>query len=382
MNLSRLVSLLGDPVADPFPVDWPAVEAWLGTPLPTDYKDLGSSFGPWYVGDWVWVEVPCADGEWHPGYTRWLPEATRAVRIRARESSVPVPALRPERGGLLAWAHTRESQVIFWDTSAEANPDEWPVVVYVDLGPVSDPWRHTGLTTLDFLAKVVSDGIPLNEFRSLGPLAPTATRTKYRLDAMPWSAPEPDDRTPEESASRRRALSEGSGLEAIRVLVPPPTDALVDERVWDEVTRQLGTRLPSDYVDLMNAYGGGAWVRDELRFPEPSDLIAFATEAADAYRELRAQFPEQFPLAVWPEPGGFLAIADTADGDYIGWLTVGNPDEWPVIVWPRHDEQKPPLAAGIVAMLLDMLRGAPVGSYPHLDVDDDPLDWATFQQFD
>jgi hypothetical protein len=35
---------------------------------------------------------------------------------------------------------------------------------------------------------------------------------------------------------------------------------------------------------------------------------------------------------VWPEPGGFLPVADTAHGDYLGWLTEGDdPDSWPLI---------------------------------------------------
>lgn len=376
VDLSELIALLGDPSPEPFPVDWPSVETWLDCPLPAAYKEIGSTFGPWYVGDWLWVEVPCADQEGRPGFTTWLRDTTRLVRIRAREDGVDIPALYPQESGLLAWGHTRGTEVVFWDTAASPHPDDWPVVVYVNLGPLQDPWRHTGLTTIDFLARVLT-GIPVNEYRALGPLPRSACRTLYRTDARAWTPPEPEIAAAADQERRRRALTEGSGHQALQALVQPPPKPPLDQSTWEALFDLLGTRLPVDYVHLMGAYGGGEWGGD-LRFPPATHLSEFSEEAADAYRQLRDEFPEDFPLPVWPEPGGFLAFAHSVDGDYIGWLTAGDPDTWPVIVWPRHQEQGPPLETGVVDVLLAVLRGQPVAGFATLDPDDDPLEFATF----
>ena len=144
---------------------------------------------------------------------------------------------------------------------------------------------------------------------------------------------------------------------------------------------RLGTTLPVEYVDLVNTYGGGMW-GGELWFPPPGGLFELADEAASAYRQLRAEFPEHYPLRVWPEPGGFLAFASSANGDYVGWLTLGDPDSWPVIVWPRDEDQGPALGTGLVDTLVAILRGQAVSGLATLDVDDDPLDFATFTPSD
>ncbi|WP_018220958.1 hypothetical protein [Salinispora pacifica] len=44
-------------------------------------------------------------------------------------------------------------------------------------------------------------------------------------------------------------------------------------------------------------------------------------------------------LPVWPEPGGFLPFANSIDSDELGWLTEGNPDEWPLIIFELWDDE-------------------------------------------
>jgi hypothetical protein len=75
-----------------------------------------------------------------------------------------------------------------------------------------------------------------------------------------------------------------------------------------------------------------------------------------------------------------LPFADSIDGDVFGWLTLGEPDDWPVIVYPRHEDQGPPLPEGLVDTLLAWLRAQPVSSvFEQLDEADDPLEYATFE---
>ncbi|MDX6240418.1 MAG: hypothetical protein QOG10_5238 [Kribbellaceae bacterium] len=79
----------------------------------------------------------------------------------------------------------------------------------------------------------------------------------------------------------------------------------------------------------MDTYGAGCW-SEWLTFVTPlrtngRGFADHANEVLDGYRDLRAQYPEFQPLAVWPEPGGFLPFANSVDGDVLGWLTQGPP---------------------------------------------------------
>jgi hypothetical protein len=134
----------------------------------------------------------------------------------------------------------------------------------------------------------------------------------------------------------------------------------------------LGTRLPADYVALISHVGAGLlgcreWLglADPFQSGRPDGLLACATDAGDAYRCLRdgppefhgLGFPDDYPRAAWPEPGGFLACASTRDGDYLGWLTVGGPEQWPVMVWPQQADGDTLIDLPLTEVLLRWLHG-------------------------
>lgn len=370
------------PGAGALPIDWAAVESWLELRLPADYKNLASAYGPLDIGGYVWMHVPCV-GKGRFDYGTWLAETHRHCRIG---SGAERPAFHPAPGGLLAWGMTRSAGYLFWDTSGSEDPDLWPVVLFDQdaANDEQDPWHRFDRPFTEVLSALTTTGLP-----PLQPLPPIARRTAFLLDPEPWTPPSPPQ---VEDPARRTALTVGSGLEALRQLVPPPADPYLGDGDWDELFGELGSRLPAEYVRLMETYGTGIW-SSWLRFvpplrtdrPVPSahgfhGLLRHATWINDIYRELRAEHPEFQPLAVWPEPGGFFAFADSIDGDAIGWLTIGDPDDWPVIIYPRHYDQGPPLATNLVDTLLEWLRGreAPE-SFVSLDRDDDPLEFATFK---
>ncbi|MCQ4203163.1 hypothetical protein ACFW5W_02195 [Streptomyces sp. NPDC058783] len=139
----------------------------------------------------------------------------------------------------------------------------------------------------------------------------------------------------------------------------------------------------------MERYGAGSWC-GWLRFITPLDddqyaLAPWAEWYADTYQEQRAEFPEYHPLAVHPEPGGFLPFADSVDGDQLCWLTEGaTPDDWPLIVVPRHADQGPPLDTDLTTTLLEWLRGRfATEGLPLLGRrDENPLDYIDFEPYD
>ncbi|SFB87725.1 hypothetical protein SAMN05421773_101352 [Streptomyces aidingensis] len=370
-------------------VDWERVERWLGVRLPGDYKALADAWGPADFGGHLWLHVPCRQ-EGRFDYGEWLRSTHRMCRILSRESGAcRVPEFRPAEGGLLAWGTTRAAEELFWDTSA-ADPDRWTVTVFRRdaLYREGNPWWETGLTLSEFLAAVVRGPVrPADGGEGFGPLPAVVARNRALTGPGPWTPP--PRRVPLSPELRRFALETGTGTAALRVLVPPPPDRpRPGEPAWPEVSERLGTGLPREYAELMELYGAGEW-GGWLRFYDPLDgggsgLVARSRADAQVYRELRAEFPEECPLPVWPEPGGLLSFADSADGDVLGWLTEGEPDSWPLVVWPRHAGQGPPLhGMTLTGMLLSWLRGeGRIPGLPALDEDDDPLEFAVFRPWE
>lgn len=201
-----------------------------------------------------------------------------------------------------------------------------------------------------------------------------------------WNPPTPRrEAIPE--AQRRSALTDGTGLEALRLLVPPPETPYLGDGTWERLFDELGTQLPAEYVTLTDCYGAGCW-SNWLRFVTPLStgarrFTSYASEVLDGYRSLREEFPEDFPLPVWPESGGFLPFANSIDGDELGWMTEGNPDEWPLIVYPRHADQGPPMPGNLTETLLEWLRGRfTTEGLPGYDELDDPLEFIDFTPWD
>lgn len=384
MYESRFAELFGPPPpSPPVPIDWAVTESRLGLRLPADYKAIASAYGPVDIGDRIWLHIPCTQPEGFD-YGAWLREQHRWARISSRGAPpYEPPPFHPVPGGLLAWGSTRGTDLLFWDTSVSDDPDAWPVVVFcVDAMRAGvDPWRNFGMPLLETLA-AAREGLDLPGGGRLGPLGRRVRRADLLLEAQPWTPPVPKPpRVPEHL--QRTALAEGSGLETLRLLVPPPEQPVLGDGEWEQLFVDLGTRLPEEYLAIMNLYGAGLW-SEWLQFEPPfgrhQNFLAFAGERIEGYCELRDDYPESFPLATWPEPGGYLPFAESIDGDGLGWLTVGEPGDWPLIVHPRHMDQGPPLECGLADLLLGWLRGRPAAvEFPHLDPLDDPLEFAEFR---
>ncbi|MFI7037880.1 SMI1/KNR4 family protein [Microbispora rosea] len=133
-----------------------------------------------------------------------------------------------------------------------------------------------------------------------------------------------------------------SPLDRLTVLVPPPATPVFGTRNWDEVFADLGLRLPDDYVAFVERYGSCQFARwlgiNDERMLTP-EQCALASLSMDHYRDLREDSPEDFTLAIWPEPEGFYPWGSTIDGDYLGWMTVGAPEEWPVMLILHGDQE-------------------------------------------
>lgn len=371
----------------PVPVDWPAVEEWLGLRLPADYKRLADVWGPVAFGADCVIPTPCAqpedgDDQDRFDYGDWLRDTHREARIDARALPEPQrPAVHPAPGGLLAWGTVRSIDTLFWDTSVSPDPDRWTVVIrraYRSDHRVPHRWEAYDLTLTEYLADACT--------RPGTPLPATVRRPWFVSHPRPWTPP--PDTGPRLTGERREfALHTGAGLAALTELTPPPHHPYLGGGTWERLFEELGTRLPAAYVALMDRYGAGCW-GDWLRFHTPlrtdGGFRRLAEQDAEAYRGAIGGWRAEDPFPVWPEPGGLLAFATSNDADVLGWLTEGpDPDAWPLVVWPRHAPQGPPLPYGLVDTLLAWQRGRfEAEGLPGLDRDDDPVEFALFEPWD
>jgi len=121
----------------------------------------------------------------------------------------------------------------------------------------------------------------------------------------------------------------------------PPPEAPVETGspgAWPSIEDQIGSPLPRDYKEYINIYGTGSlggflWPYNPFSKNQNLNLLRRAQLDASALRQLREEFgEEEVPFPLHPEPGGLLSWGVTDNGDGLYWLTVGDPDAWPVVV--------------------------------------------------
>ncbi|MET8582235.1 hypothetical protein ABZX39_15300 [Streptomyces collinus] len=88
-------------------VDWPTIEADLGTRLPSDYKEVVNLFGAGSFDEYFELAVPGGPGAGHNPWKRYAPDLAS--------------------GGLLPWGWSEYGFGLMWSTGA-TDPDEWTVV--------------------------------------------------------------------------------------------------------------------------------------------------------------------------------------------------------------------------------------------------------------
>lgn len=137
-----------------------------------------------------------------------------------------------------------------------------------------------------------------------------------------------------------------SALDRLVSLAHPPAVPLGATGDWPAVA------LPSDYRDLVTRYGKGVF-NDNVALQVPVDV-----DLLDSDRELREEFgDEDYPYPLHPEPGGLLVWATTVNGVRLCWLTTGEPDDWPVVVWEPRAAEYERHEPGAVALLATWLSG-------------------------
>ncbi|MGH3118185.1 MAG: Lsr2 family DNA-binding protein [Streptomyces sp.] len=128
-------------------------------------------------------------------------------------------------------------------------------------------------------------------------------------------------------------------LDRLAELCPPPTRRIPEQPQpdWDTVERILGTRLPEDYKQLVEAYGPGQFNSFlsiyQPRSYAPTDFLDIEGEtpsiraALERSRDWTGE-PMPYPVEALQPAGG------TGNGDYLFWVTnqATDPESWAVAI--------------------------------------------------
>jgi len=164
------------------------------------------------------------------------------------------------------------------------------------------------------------------------------------------------------------------GHHSLTRLVAPPAKPIDASGDWTVPEIALGVRLPEDYKWLVEIYGWGEFC-DFLYLRTPYGASKYNGVEWQSGRPSGA--PERdrkrYPYPLHPSPGGLLVWGTTMDADRLCWLTVGDPQDWPVVVWSRDGEYET-FAMG-VAGFIEGWAGGHVTSRLLGDMEPDLLPW-------
>lgn len=147
---------------------------------------------------------------------------------------------------------------------------------------------------------------------------------------------------------------------------------------WRQIERELGTRLPTDYQALGEAYP--TLVIDDflvIGLPKPGAESTFVDGSRSRSAMLRDlwEVDESEGYKPYPEPGGLLSWGESLSGDHFYWKVESqDPDLWPIVVGGRNGEWSE-FPGGMVRFLVDTYRrtiqipGMPAafpGSHPEI----------------
>lgn len=153
-----------------------------------------------------------------------------------------------------------------------------------------------------------------------------------------------------------------SSFVRLKESVPPQPGREVTHVDWVNVERALGTELPADYKQLVEAYGPGSF--DDflwLLLPMPSnlhlDLVNQQAVRLDALRSLQAG-GELLPQGLRPEY--LIAWATTDNGDVCYWSrgSADGPEKWIVAVNEARGLAWETFKISTSEFLVELLSGA------------------------
>jgi hypothetical protein len=160
-------------------------------------------------------------------------------------------------------------------------------------------------------------------------------------------------------------------IELLKSLLPPPPEPIAVPSQSDIGSfEQQFTKLPTDFVDFLQSYGTGSidnfiWIFNPASKNPNLNLANQIKLQLQTFRELVFQQLEPSPYKLFPEKEGLLPFAITDNGNVLFWKTVGDPNQWSVVVAasraPKYEEYNLCITDFISKLLMKELH---VGIFP------------------
>jgi hypothetical protein len=128
-------------------------------------------------------------------------------------------------------------------------------------------------------------------------------------------------------------------IQNLVVRLPPPSAPIeTDSReAIGPIEVELGLHFPGDYVGFATKYGSGR-IGSSLKVYNPfskQDRLIIG-RVANIFRKLKRDEGDEFvPYNIYPESPGLFPWGEEVNGTSMFWLTKGNPDKWPIIVFAQ-----------------------------------------------
>jgi hypothetical protein len=123
--ITRLSALLGEPGIPGDSIDWDELARTTGLHLPADYRDFVTLYGGGELDEYLGISTPSVNGSPYG-------DLLDGLDFDPREEPAAVTGTAPEdleRGRLLPFAGTANSDVVFWLCDTR-DPDSWDIVVF------------------------------------------------------------------------------------------------------------------------------------------------------------------------------------------------------------------------------------------------------------
>lgn len=167
-------------------VDWPAVQATLGTRLPTDYMRFMSAYGAGDIGE-LGIYAPLLAEhypQWNPGS---IQEATGSFRD-LWEMDGGVPSATADSSLVLPWGSGCNANELGW-LMLDQDPEMWPVVVWRRHIRYGDShWALFDCGMVDFLVKMLRAEFPVCPLGDASLWGTTAPFVHWREQQRRWLA--------------------------------------------------------------------------------------------------------------------------------------------------------------------------------------------------
>ncbi|MFB7978546.1 Lsr2 family DNA-binding protein [Streptomyces vinaceus] len=148
-------------------------------------------------------------------------------------------------------------------------------------------------------------------------------------------------------------------LNALTRICPAPRPAL--RIAWEPVEATLGMTLPTDYKQLAEHYGPGAFCR-YIHVHHPHGPTEFVNLTGPVPDRVRAHLRKDYDPGTHPvpyDPNHLFTIGGTDNGERIFWITdpVEDPDRWRIAVNEARGPQWFTFDGTLVDFLASVLSG-------------------------